>query len=81
MREKQLLTVNILTMSGRGQRWEAGDFDVFSIEAKLARGPTEVADLPLAPVDPSPSWADTLPEIACVSNPTPGKCLLVSCSG
>lgn len=40
---------------------------------------TVVAWLPLAPIDPSPSWAYTLPEIACVSNAASGKWLLVSC--
>lgn len=65
---------------GEGSRVRSGGlFCVFSAGAKLARGPTELARVALAPIDLSPSWTDTLPEIASVSNSASRKRLLVSC--
>ena len=45
---------------------------VFSGRAKLARGPAEVAWVAPAPIDPTPSWANTSPEIARVSSSASG---------
>lgn len=46
---------------------------VFSGRAKLARGPPEVAWAAPAPIDPTPSWANTSPEIARASSSASGE--------